>query len=304
MKIFNRFAVSVAAVALLAGCSSQLSPLSMVNRAQPVGSPYNQYLANEYRLLANRTSGSDSEHFAKKGLAAVDGIFVAPEMLEDWSLKGSDAAELADARATLITTLENGGRDMAPDKAAMAQSHFDCWVMNEEKAPDETGSCKETFYTALKAMQDTVAQASQPPVTAAVSGGASDSSEFPSPITGDTKGAPTPLQQASFLVFFDWDKYNVNSSAKGVLDTVADDIKSRKDVSKIHVVGHADTSGGETYNMRLSVKRAEAVRKALVSRGLPAKKIQTEGHGESDLLVKTPDNTREPQNRRAAITLE
>ena len=89
-----------------------------------------------------------------------------------------------------------------------------------------------------------------------------------------------------------------------MLDTVAQEIKSRHDIKKIIVRGYTDTSGGEEYNMRLSVKRANAVRAVLIAHGIPAHKIQTEGHGETDLLVPTPKGVREPQNRRAQITFE
>ncbi|MDE2336648.1 MAG: OmpA family protein, partial [Alphaproteobacteria bacterium] len=72
----------------------------------------------------------------------------------------------------------------------------------------------------------------------------------------------------------------------------------------IHVAGYTDTSGSERYNMKLSLRRAEAVRRYLVEHGVDAKKITVQGHGEHDLLVPTGGNVREPRNRRAQITFE
>ncbi|MDF3025525.1 MAG: OmpA/MotB domain protein, partial [Alphaproteobacteria bacterium] len=70
------------------------------------------------------------------------------------------------------------------------------------------------------------------------------------------------------------------------------------------IIGHTDSSGSTNYNEKLSVKRANAVRDGLIARGLSAEMVRVESRGESDLLVKTADNVREPANRRAQITLE
>ena len=296
MKLFNGI-FALAAVVLLAGCSNGLDPLSMLNRAQPVGSPYTKYLADDYRALANTLSGSNAEHFARKGLSAVDGMIVEPEVVADWHLKDTDVGEMAEARGELIAALENGGRDRAPDAAAVAQTRFDCWAVQQEKFPGENVSCKEQFRAAMNALNQT-ANAAPPPANLP------EPEQFPSPVSAAARGENVPVQQASFLVFFDWDKYNVSQSANSVLATVAQEIKSRSDIKQVIVIGHTDTSGGEKYNKKLSLKRANAVRTALISHGVPAKNIRAEGHGKSDLLVKTPDNVREPQNRRAQITFE
>ena len=50
--------------------------------------------------------------------------------------------------------------------------------------------------------------------------------------------------------------------------------------------------------------RANAAKSGLVSKGVPAGSITASGRGESELLVKTGDNVKEPQNRRATIDLD
>jgi OOP family OmpA-OmpF porin len=64
------------------------------------------------------------------------------------------------------------------------------------------------------------------------------------------------------------------------------------------VVGHTDTSGSNAYNDKLSVRRAEAVRDALVANGVQSGAISLEGRGESDPLVSTADGVPEERNRR------
>ena len=64
------------------------------------------------------------------------------------------------------------------------------------------------------------------------------------------------------------------------------------------------TSGAASYNMGLSIRRAEAVRAALVSQGMFESDISVIGLGEEDPLVATADGVREPQNRRVSIELK
>ncbi len=235
-------------------------------------------------------------------------MIVAPESLQGRDISGLDAADMAESRGQLMAALENGGRDRAPDVSAVAQTRFDCWVtmrgsfLNQNQQvnfPGEDVSCKDQFHAVLASLQQALGVA-PPPVMPAPPA----AEEFPAPVTSWTRGGIVPLSEVSFLVFFDWDKYTISSSGRNVLDTVAHEIESRSDIKKIIVRGYTDTSGGEKYNMKLSLKRANAVRAVLISQGIPAAKIKAEGHGKTDLLVKTPDGVREPQNRRAQITFE
>lgn len=104
--------------------------------------------------------------------------------------------------------------------------------------------------------------------------------------------------QAEYLVFFDWNKSNVTPAAN---KTIGDAVAAWGKDARIHVIGHTDTSGSPAYNQRLSERRAAEVKKALVSKGVAAANVTTEGKGESTLLVKTKDGVREPSNRRAQV---
>jgi OOP family OmpA-OmpF porin len=114
----------------------------------------------------------------------------------------------------------------------------------------------------------------------------------------------TPAPQAtSFMVFFDWDRSNLSQQALATIAQAAQAFKT-KGSARITATGHTDTSGPENYNMALSLRRANAVKDALVQNGVPATAIAVVGRGEQGLLVPTPDGVREPQNRRVEIVLQ
>jgi len=297
MKLVKRV-LCLMGVLVIAACSGvgSNSTVDALNKAQAVGSPFTKTLAAEYRDYANMKQNqfmdhADALHFARKGLASASGVVVMPETLDDWDLSDKNIVDLTQARADLVDALENGGRELASDKAGVAQAKFDCWVEQQEESWSKDVPCKSQFHDALKALQDVVGKK---PVEEA----------FPAPVTEMPKGEPVAVEQAMFIVFFDWDKNDITASANDVLDAVAQEIRSRKDINGIVVVGHTDTSGGVAYNQKLSLRRAEAVKKGLVARGVDAAKLRVEGRGKTDLLVQTADGVREPANRRAQITLE
>jgi len=115
--------------------------------------------------------------------------------------------------------------------------------------------------------------------------------------------APAPAPARTFLVFFDWDKYNLTPRATEIISEAASDSKS-SNVTTLDVSGYTDTSGTPDYNMGLSQRRAQAVASQLESDGVPASEIEIHAYGETHLLVPTGPGVREPQNRRVEIVLQ
>ncbi|MEO3473194.1 OmpA family protein [Roseomonas sp. CAU 1739] len=114
--------------------------------------------------------------------------------------------------------------------------------------------------------------------------------------------AAAPAPARTFLVFFDWNRDNLTDRARQIIAEAAQ-ARTRQAVTRIEVNGYTDTSGSATYNQALSVRRANNVAAELVRLGVPRGEIVARGFGETNLLVPTPDNTREPQNRRVEIIL-
>ena len=115
--------------------------------------------------------------------------------------------------------------------------------------------------------------------------------------------APPMVAPPSFMVFFDWDRANLSAQALTTIKQAASAYK-QKGNARITATGHTDTSGTEAYNMALSLRRANAVKDALVREGVPATNIAVLGRGEQGLLVQTGPNVREPQNRRVEIVIQ
>ena len=101
--------------------------------------------------------------------------------------------------------------------------------------------------------------------------------------------------------FFELDRATLTPTARRELDRIAEMLKSNGHSGNVRIVGHTCDLGSDAYNMRLSLRRAEAVRDYLVSRGAgSADSFITEGMGERD--PKYP-NTRDmrPKNRRVDL---
>ena len=113
---------------------------------------------------------------------------------------------------------------------------------------------------------------------------------------------PQPAPPSSWMVFFDWDRSDITNQARGTIQQAANHHKQHGGPA-INLVGHADKSGPNNYNMALSLRRANAVKDTLVREGVAPQAISLTGRGEEQPLVQTADGVREPQNRRVEISM-
>ncbi|MDR3506044.1 MAG: OmpA family protein [Acidocella sp.] len=125
----------------------------------------------------------------------------------------------------------------------------------------------------------------------------------PPPAPAPVAAAPAPAPAQTYLVFFDWDKYNLTPRATQIIAQAASDSKTQN-VTTLDVSGYTDTSGTPQYNQGLSERRAKAVATQLVQDGVPASEIEIHAYGQTHLLVPTGPGVREPQNRRVEIVLK
>lgn len=111
------------------------------------------------------------------------------------------------------------------------------------------------------------------------------------------------VMEEVFEIRFDFDKAKIKPEYDDVIRKLATVTQNNKNV-KISVVGHTDTSGSKQYNYALGGRRAEAVQKMLIERGIPASQIVAVSAGEEDLKVWTPDGVPNAENRRVRVVKE
>lgn len=316
-------------VFLLGACASETEAM---RQAQSVGSPFTRALAEEYRLFVMKKPGrffnaqnreisdvvsvpsarsgfrnflfdtmeairafefslendplkSEAVYFANKGLAAASGETVLPESLDKWPLKPWERHQFSIARAKLITLFDHGARELSPALAGKAQAMFDCWIAKLDLTwPFD---CRLSFEKVVEALSQGSARGLR-------------SEEI---LTGKAIDPFKPMEpeNAVFLLFFDWNSFEINKSGDLVIRSIYEQIiKARP--HQIFVTGHADTSGPQKYNYNIALERAESVKTQLVALGIPATRIVTRSKGEKELMVQTTDNIREPANRRVKIS--
>lgn len=101
-------------------------------------------------------------------------------------------------------------------------------------------------------------------------------------------------------VYFDTGKSSLKPSSNKALNDLAEVLKLKKTM-EVEIQGHTDNVGSDESNMSLSQARAEAVKKYLVNKGIPASRITAKGYGPS--MPVTDNNTEEgrAQNRRTSL---
>jgi outer membrane protein OmpA-like peptidoglycan-associated protein len=120
-------------------------------------------------------------------------------------------------------------------------------------------------------------------------------------LIGDVLSA-LPHAPAHFTLYFQFESDGLTVESRALLPKVMQAVKQFA-APEVVVIGHTDTTGTPAANVELGRKRATMVRALLVDDGLDGALIKVESHGESDLAVRTPDETYEARNRRVEISV-
>jgi len=125
----------------------------------------------------------------------------------------------------------------------------------------------------------------------------------PPPALAETP--PAPLEQKVTLAtdaLFDFDKSELRPDAKSELDDLLARIRAAS-VEEISLVGHTDSIGSDEYNMKLSQRRADAVKAYLVSQGMASENVHTEGRGEREPIADNKSKEGRQENRRVDVSV-
>jgi OOP family OmpA-OmpF porin len=123
------------------------------------------------------------------------------------------------------------------------------------------------------------------------------------PVAPVVEAAPQPVsEKVSFAAeaLFDFDRALVKPEGKAALDDLMRKLQGM-DTEVMIAVGHTDSVGSDTYNQKLSLRRADAVKAYLVSKGLDQARLYTEGKGETQPIADNATAEGRARNRRVVI---
>ena len=133
----------------------------------------------------------------------------------------------------------------------------------------------------------------------------------PAPVAAAPVAEPTPVvaeapvavsEKVTFAAeaLFDFDKSVVKPEGKQALDALVSKLEGMQTEVMI-AVGHTDWVGSDVYNDQLSLRRAEAVKAYIVSKGLTPSRVYTEGKGETQPVADNADSSGRAKNRRVSV---
>ena len=207
------------------------------------------------------------------------------KMTKQFALVLSSAALVLGMGVTSAFAQDNTGYVVATDKTVVKNPFGLCW---------HTGYWTPAMAT-LECDPDLVPKKAAPaPAPAAAPAPA------PAPAA---KPAPTPVKEKVTMAadaHFDFDKAVLKPEGKAKLDDLVGKLKA-VNLEVVIAIGHTDSIGSKAYNQKLSVRRANAVKAYLVSKGIEANRIYTEGKGEMQPVADNKTKEGRAKNRRVEI---
>jgi OmpA-OmpF porin, OOP family len=216
---------------------------------------------------------TDADLFARKSLAASKGEVVLPEDNRNWGVPEQATLgtrdEMEQQRQRLLRALDGGGRTKYPKLSAVTQARYDCWVERTEASYTQNlrGDCRRQFGSLISDLEVLL----HPP--------------------------------GPFNAYFPYNGKALGPEAQQVVNQAAHGIP-QDGTARVKLIGWADRSGTDGYNMKLSDARAEAVRSQIVADGMAANRVDLTAKGETDLPMPTADGVREQKNRVVTVYAE
>jgi len=215
------------------------------------------------------------------------------------AMAGSASAQSAPPYAPLTTDIQARTPYSAyvqDARGVIARNPFGlCWRTGYWTPADAVPGCDAPLCVEPERLENGKCVAPPPPPVAAP---APTAAPAPAPAP-----APVPTSEKvsySADAFFDFDKAVLKPAGKASLDDLVSKLKDIN-LEVIIAVGHTDSVGTDAYNQKLSVRRAEAVKSYLQSKGVEANRVYTEGKGEKQPVADNKTAAGRAKNRRVEI---
>ena len=188
---------------------------------------------------------------------------------------------------------------------AMAQVGEGYWGASGMYVKNATGLCWHAGYwtPAMATMEcDPDLVPKKPAPAPAPAPRAAPPAPAPAPAPAP-KPAPKPVKEKVTMAadaHFDFDKSALKPEGKAKLDDLVGKLKA-VNLEVVIAIGHTDSIGSNAYNQKLSMRRASSVKQYLVSKGIEANRIYTEGKGETQPVADNKTKEGRAKNRRVEI---
>ncbi len=279
----------------LISCSTSYKELSKIQGNKELN--FQNYLHYEYKNKAifeaeKMHDWNSAKLYSEKALLSMKIENIYPEKISYWNLPKEKIKDINIAHKNLMTIYDDA-KISDPYNLAKAIVSLDCWGEQQEENWQiwDINKCKEDFLKSMHLIYENL-QKNKNKKT--LSTNKKESSNVDATIV--TKNKNDKLMQ---IVYFDFDKSNLSNVSKDKIKLFLK--KNLENINEFLVLGHTDTKGSKNYNLSLSIKRAEVVKKILIANGVDETKIKIMGMGEEFLAILTPDDTEQPINRRVEI---
>ncbi len=283
----------------LGGCSASYKQLSTMENKEPKN--FQEHLLSEYKKRASFEAEemhdwNSAKLYSEKALKSLETDEIYPEEISYWKIPEENINEIKIAYDNLMTIYKDA-KNIDPFNLARAISSLDCWSEQQEENWQtwDINSCKNDFLNAMHSIYEKISSEEDEQETVNKKNNNSED-ETKDEVTIVTKNENKELMQ---IIYFDFDQFNLSEVSKDKIKKFLNNYGGI--INEYLVVGHTDTKGTNKYNLSLSIKRAEVVKEILINNGIKQSNIKILGKGEESLAVDTPDDTKQPANRRVEI---
>ena len=282
----------------LGGCSASYKQLSKMENKEPKN--FQEHLLSEYKKRASFEAEemhdwNSAKLYSEKALKSLETDEIYPEEISYWKIPEENINEIKIAYENLMTIYKDA-KNIDPINLARAISSLDCWSEQQEENWQtwDINSCKNDFLNAMHNIYEKISTQENEQENTNKNNNLEN--ETKDEVTIVTKNENKELMQ---IIYFDFDKFNLSEVSKDKIEKFLNNYGSI--INEYLIVGHTDTKGTNKYNLSLSIKRAEVVKEILINYGIKQNSIKILGKGEESLAVNTPDDTKQPANRRVEI---
>ena len=198
---------------------------------------------------------------------------------------------------------KNSGYVISPNAEVVKSGSGLCWRTGFWAPANAIKGCDDDLMPRAAAPAAAPSSPMAPPPAAPAPSAPPSAAPAPAlPAPAPVAPAAPTSEKVTFAAdaFFDFDKSILKPEGKAKLDDLAGKLKDIT-LEVIIAVGHTDSVGSDAYNQKLSVRRSESVKAYLVSKGIEANRVYTEGKGEKQPTADNKTKEGRAKNRRVEI---